>query len=96
MTVETVPDLSIGERMKEAFGGIDMRAALRLTFNKCPTCGTRLDRGSWLRWCPDRSCQFYGVLNRSLGNKVEYIKPRSDEEQRQLQALSAKFRVETS
>lgn len=83
---------SVGERMKEAFGGINMRAAMRLLFNKCPDCDTTLVRGSWLRWCPDRSCQGYvGVLNKALGNKVEYVKPRSPEEETQLKRLVEEF-----
>lgn len=97
MTVETTDLPSIGDRMRDAFGGINMHEALRLTFGKCPKCGVRLVRGSWLRFCPDRACQKYiGVLNRDLGQSVEYIKPRSDEEQAQLQRLANTFGVATS
>lgn len=96
MSTET-PGQSVGERMKEAFGGIDMKSAMRLTFGKCPECGTRLVRGSWLRWCPDRACQKHiGVLNKALGNKVEYIKPKTPAEEGFLASRAIQMEVSTS
>lgn len=85
-------ELSIGERMREAFGDLDMRSALRLLFNKCPECGTVLARGNWLRYCPDRSCHGYcGPLNQSLGNKVAYVKPRTELEELALKRLADQY-----
>lgn len=71
----------IGTRMREAFEGLNMQAAIRLVFGKCPKCGERLVRGQWLQFCPDRSCQRYiGVLNKELGRTVEYVAPKTDAE----------------
>lgn len=96
MTTE-ITEPSIGDRMREAFGGIDMHAAVRLTFGKCPKCGVKLVRGSWLRFCPDRACQKYvGVLNKELGKTIEHVAPQSDEEQAQLKRLATTFGVAMS
>lgn len=96
MTTEA-PQQSIGERMKEAFGDLDMKASMRIVFGKCPVCGVRLVRGSWMRWCPDRACQKYvGVLNKEAGRSIEYVKPRSPEEERTLRLLADEFGIETT
>lgn len=97
MSETEVPQQSIGERMKEAFGGLDMRAATRIIFNKCPNCGKPMGRGSWLRWCPDRTCKgFAGPLNKGLQDKIDFVLPRNPDEQAQLRRIADEFGVETS
>lgn len=87
----------IGERMKEAFGDLDMKAAMRLMFNKCPVCNEPMVRGRWLRYCVDRTCQGYaGPLNKALGNKIEYVKPRTDLETKALHRLASEYGVDIS
>lgn len=94
---ETLEERSIGDRMKEAFGDLDMQSALRLMFNKCPKCNQPMSRGRWVRGCADRSCQGYtGVLNKALGQKIEYVKPRSDLETKALKRLADEYGVDTS
>lgn len=93
----TLEERSIGERIKEAFGGMDMQAAMRLIFNKCPECNKPLVRGRWLRYCADRTCQGYtGVLNKPLGNKIDYVKPRTELEAKALKHLADEYGVDTS
>lgn len=58
MTQETKDDLLAAVR------DIDMKAALRLANEKCPRCRSDLVHYRWLRGCPDRSCGWYGVLQR--------------------------------
>lgn len=90
------PTTDMGARIREAFDGIDMHKAMRLVFSKCPECGKRMERGPWLRWCPDRACKGYvGVLNKGLGRKIDAIAPQTDEEQAQLDRLAKSFGVNT-
>lgn len=83
----------IGTRIKEAFGGINMQEAMRLIFGKCPKCSNRMVQGSWLRWCPDRACGYYTVLNRAAGNKINYVKPQTELEEKVLGDLAKEYEV---
>lgn len=89
-------ELSVGERMREAFGGIDMKSAMRLAFGKCPHCGEKLVRGHWLRWCADRTCIGYvGPLNKALGNRIEAAAPKTPEEQKVIKQLAEMLEIDT-
>lgn len=80
-TTEVQAEQSMGERIREAFAGLDIKSAMRLAFGKCPTCAKRLVSGYWLRWCPDRTCNGYrGPKNKELGRKIEYILPQTEAE----------------
>lgn len=97
MTTEETTEPTIGERMREAFDGLDIRSAMRVAFGKCPECGERLVRGRWLRWCPDRTCAGYvGVLNKELGKTIEHVAPHSPAERDVLEKLAAQLEVEVS
>lgn len=88
-------DNDMATRIKDAFKDIDIKEAVSLVFNKCPKCKGVLVRGSWLRWCPDRTCNGYvGPLNKALGNKIAQVKPENAEERAQLERLAADFGVE--
>ena len=80
-TEEAQPEQNIGERIREAFAGLDINAAMRVAFGKCPKCGKRLVSGYWLRWCPDRTCNGYrGLKNKELGRKIAYVLPQTEAE----------------
>lgn len=38
----------------DALKALDLQAAFREAFGKCPKCGTKAVAGRWLRWCPKR------------------------------------------
>lgn len=78
---EEAVEQSIGERIREAFDGLDIKSAMRIAFGKCPHCGVRMVRGYWLRWCADRTCVgYHEALNKELAAKIESIKPVGEQE----------------
>lgn len=87
-TTEAQAEKSMGERIREAFAGLDMKSAMRIAFGKCPACGKRLVSGYWLRWCPDRTCNGYqGPKNKELGRRIEYVMPQTDAERAFVQRM---------
>jgi hypothetical protein len=49
----------------------DVKAAMRLAFNRCPRCGEKsLTYGHWLRWCQRRGCRWIGAQRREHRERV--------------------------
>lgn len=40
---------------------IDLKAALREAFGKCPEHDVPVIVGHWLKWCPKKECSWLGV-----------------------------------
>jgi hypothetical protein len=38
----------------DAIKAMDIKAAMREAFGKCPKCGSKAVAGQWLRFCPKR------------------------------------------
>lgn len=90
-------ELSVGERIREVFDGLDMKSAMRVVFGKCPNCGEKLVRGYWLRWCEDRTCPGYvEPLNKDLAEKIAFVKPETPQQKAAMDALAKLTGVPTS
>lgn len=48
------------KEVQQALRDLDVHATLRKAFGNCPTCGTKMVAGYWLRWCPDKKCGWVG------------------------------------
>lgn len=40
---------------------LDVKAAMREAFGKCPKCNNRLVAGDWLKWCTQRGCRWWAL-----------------------------------